>query len=260
MRTNIKDGIKFIQFDIFEEIGINHAVFTRQGGVSKAPFDSLNLGGTVGDDPEHVMENHLRVFRTVKRPFDSRFDVWQVHGKRIICTDSPRPIEQAHLKADGIFTDNPEVTLLMRFADCVPLVFADPIKHVVGVVHAGWQGTVKRIAAEAIEVLKRRYASKPEHLLCAIGPSICKDCYQVSLNTAQQFRDVFGQEATAFIDNRDEGIYLDLWKANQMTLEKAGVKHIERADLCTAHHLEDWYSYRAEKGKTGRFGVVIALK
>ena len=82
----------------------------------------------------------------------------------------------------------------------------------------------------------------------------------MSLNTAQQFRDVFGQEATAFIDNRDEGIYLDLWKANQMTLEKAGVKHIERADLCTAHHLEDWYSYRAEKGKTGRFGVVIALK
>jgi uncharacterized membrane protein len=120
------DGCRYYRFENLPADQVDHAVFTRLGGCSVGAYSALNLGGTVGDNPEAVVENHQRLFEVFGRPYESRFDVWQVHGTTLVYSDRPRPRDHKHQPADGIFTDNPELTLIMRFADCVPLVFYDP--------------------------------------------------------------------------------------------------------------------------------------
>jgi YfiH family protein len=260
MRQFQQDGIVYYKFDSFDDAALDHAIFSRAGGSSQGPYASLNLGGTNGDDPNAVLANHEKLFKVFGRPYSSRFDVWQVHGKTILFGDTPRPPERKHPPADGIFTDKPEVTLIMRFADCVPLVFHDPVQKVVGIVHAGWQGTLLRISAEAVREIHQRYGSLASDLRVGIGPSICGKCYQVGEEVRQQFLKAWGADAAQFFATTDKGIYLDLWGANEWALRQAGVARIENSRFCTAEKLDEWYSYRKEKGITGRFAVVIALK
>jgi len=257
--TISRNGLKYIQFTNLISVGIEHAIFTRLGGVSQAPFSSLNLGGTVGDDPEFVLENHKRVFAAFGRSFKQRYDVWQVHGTDIERANSPRPQNTSHVKADGILTDKPDLTLLMRFADCVPILLADPIKRVVGVVHAGWRGTVNKICAAAVSAMQNWYGCKSENVLAGIGPSICQDCFEVGEDVYGQFRNEFDQSSELILKQQEGKKYINLIRANQITLEQNGVRNIECANICTAHNPDDWYSHRAENGKTGRFAVVIGL-
>ena len=260
MREFEKEGLVYYKFDCFDDTALDHAVFSRKGGSSVGPYASLNLGGTNGDDSSAVLANHEKLFRVFGRPYASRFDVWQVHGTTIVFSDAPRPPEKKHPPADGIFTDKPEVTLIMRFADCVPLVFHDPVQKVVGIVHAGWQGTLLRIGAEAVWAIQERYGSVVSDLRVGLGPSICGKCYQVGEDVRKQFLKAWGAEADQFFTNTESGLYLDLWGANEHVLRQAGVKQIENSGFCTAEKLDAWYSYRKEKGITGRFAVVIALK
>jgi hypothetical protein len=255
-----KNGLRYYQFDIFQGYPLFHAVLTRQGGYSQGEFASLNTGGTVGDDPEAVLKNHQKIYHTFDYPFDSRFDVWQVHGKDVICTDEPRELGTLHTKADGILTQNPDVTLFMRFADCVPILLYDPVKQVIGIAHAGWQGTHKQVARETVEKMVACYGSEPADILAGIGPSICQHCYEVGQEPWDAFRASFGEEqAHRYFERRGGRLYLDLWQANQDVLMAAGVTKIEIAGLCTAEHLDDWYSHRAEKGMTGRFAVLMSI-
>lgn len=253
-----KNGIRYFSFDIFPRT-LTQAVFTRQGGVSPSPWDSLNVGGTVGDDVERVRENRVRSFAALGRTLESLFDVWQVHSADVVYADAPRPMHLDHHKADIILTDKPEVTLYMRFADCVPILFHDPKKGVVGITHAGWMGTVRGACAATVKAMQERYGSKPKDILAAVGPSIGVDHYEVGADVILQVEQAFGPDAKRLIQTRDGKTYLDLWVANRAQLEKSGVEQIEVAGLCTACHLDDWFSHRAEKGKTGRFGALIAL-
>ncbi len=253
------NGVRYYTFDLFPRT-VMQAVFTRQGGVSPAPWDSLNVGGTVGDDRERVQENRVRSFAALGRHIDSLFDVWQVHSAEAVFADAPRPPEVDHAQADIIFTDQPAVTLYMRFADCVPILLHDPEKHVVGLAHAGWLGTVRAASAAAVKAMTQRYGSRPENIQAAIGPSIGVDHYAVRPDVIAKVQQAFGADAQRLIDARDGKTYLDLWAANRLQLEQSGVTQIEVAGICTACHLDDWYSHRAEKGKTGRFGALIALQ
>ncbi len=255
-----KNGLRYFQFESFQNLPVFHAILTRRGGVSQAPFDSLNTGGTVGDDPQAVLTNHERIYDAFGFDFGSRFDVWQVHGDRIICTKLPRGRHEPHPKADGILTDKPDITLFMRFADCVPILLVDPVQHAIGIVHAGWQGTYQRIAQRAVEKMAACFGSRPEMLFAGIGPSICADCYEVGDEVLDAFVSHIGDDALRYFDDRDSRLYLDLWLANRDILEGAGVTQIETAGLCTACHLEDWYSHRAEHGKTGRFAVMMSIE
>lgn len=254
------DGLRYYQFDIFRGQPIFHAVLTRQGGFSQPPYGSLNTGGTVGDDPEDVFENHRQIYNTLGYPFDSRFDVWQVHGTRVVVADAPRPKGKRHTKADSILTNKSNVTLFMRFADCVPILLYDPVKKVIGIAHAGWQGTCQKIAAAAVEKMNERYGSSTSDILAGIGPSICQSCYEVGSEVHGRYKEKFGGDAEAFFHREESRLYLDLWQANQFVLRKAGVGAIEVAGICTACNLEDWYSHRAEGGVTGRFGVLMAIE
>lgn len=251
--------IRYFTFDLFQGYPIIHGLYTRHGGVSPAPFASLNHGGTVGDARPNVVENRRRVFAAMNRPVESIYDVWQVHGTRVICTNSPRPLDAEHVKADAILTNVPEVTLFMRFADCVPVMLYDPVHQVVGIAHAGWRGTVDQIAAVTVERMCEVYGTRPADVLAGIGPSICVDHYEVGPEVIAAARESFGSEAERVIVRRNGATHLDLWEANRLVLERSGVRQIEIAELCTACHLEDWYSHRGENGKTGRFGALICL-
>jgi polyphenol oxidase len=255
-----KQGLRYYQFDIFKGYPIFHAVLTRHGGFSQKPYDTLNTGGTVGDDPKAVLVNHQRIYEVLGYDYQSRFDVWQVHGTDIVCTDSPRNPTLPFTQADGILTANPSVSLFMRFADCVPILLHDPVKKVIGIVHAGWQGTSQKIGKIAVEMMQACYDSVPDNLLAAIGPSICQGCYEVGPEVLQSFTQSLGRKAQEYFKTDGTHFYLDLWAANQDILRMAGVHQIEVSGICTACHLEDWYSHRAENGKTGRFGVFLSLQ
>jgi YfiH family protein len=257
------DGVRYYSFDGLADCGVSQAVFTRQGGVSPAPWAELNLGGTVGDDPQRVTENRSRAFRAVRRSTASIYDVWQVHGKEVVIASAPRQQHTPHLKADAMLTDRSGVTLFMRFADCVPILLCDPARRVVGLVHAGWKGTVQRVGAVAVEAMQARFGSNLADIRAALGPSIAAHHYPIGSDVAAEVKLAFGSNAYALLSVRNgahSGVQFDLWAANQLVLEQAGVRHVEVAGLCTACHLKDWYSHRAEAGKTGRFGVVIALE
>ena len=254
-----KNNIRYFQFENFSDT-ITHAIFTRRGGVSPAPWNSLNVGGSVGDSPANLRENRNRAFTALGRDPESAFDLWQVHGSRAVFASKPRPPDSHEDKGDIIFTDNPEVTLYMRFADCTPLLFCDPTRGIVGIAHAGWQGTVRGVATTAIQAMCEHYGSRPEDIQAGIGPSIGVDHYEVGDDLIQQVRENFGESAESLLPRFGERLHFDMWKANRLQLEKSGVTQIESANICTACHLEDWFSHRAEKGKTGRFAVIIALK
>lgn len=253
-----QNGIRYHTFDLFPP-HIVQGVFTRRGGVSPAPWESLNVGGTVGDERERVQQNRVRSFGALGRRLETMFDVWQVHSADAVFAETPRPPEAPYHKADIIFTDRPDVTLYMRFADCVPILLHDPRRKVVGIAHAGWLGTVRRTAAAAVQAMTEHYGSRAEDIQAAIGPSIGPDHYEVGPDVITRVEESFGAQAAQLIVPRGEKQHLDLWQANRLQLEAAGVKQIEVAGICTACHLEDWFSHRAEKGKTGRFGVLIAL-
>jgi len=244
----------------FETLPVLHGFFTRRGGVSPAPWESLNHGGTVGDIRANVVENRRRVFAAIGRPVESIFDVWQVHSATVVVTDAPRPLDQQHQPADAIITNNPEITLMMRFADCVPVMFYDPKKQVVGIAHAGWQGTVKKIASATVLAMQKHYGCLPDDIWAGIGPSIGPDHYEVGPDVIEQVRQTFGAHSDEILISVNSRTHLNLWLANKIVLNESGVNTVSIAGECTACHLEDWYSHRGEHGKAGRFGAVLALE
>lgn len=259
------DGLSYFVFNHLSSEGVVHGIFTRHGGLSKEPWASLNMGGTVGDDPQCVLENRRRAFQSLGRPVESSFDVWQVHSTRVVSSDAPHPPDQPHIQADAIITNNPDVTLFMRFADCVPIILYDPRQKAIGLVHSGWQGTVEKIVLNAVLEMEKQFSTTPADLLAGIGPSIGPDHYTVGKDVTDRVRKSFGGQSDRVLiieDNAKAGSTekFDLWTANRLLLESCGVRDIEISDICTACHMDDWFSHRAEKGRTGRFGAMIGLK
>jgi YfiH family protein len=254
-----QNGLQYYTFAIFPK-NITQAIFTRRGGVSPRPWDSLNVGSSVGDDIQHVRENRIRSFKAMGRAPESIHDVWQVHSADTVYADAPRPLDTPYQKADILLTDNPQVTLFMRFADCTPILLYDLKKDVIGIVHSGWLGTVRGATRSAVEAMQERYGSNPADILAAIGPSIGPDHYEIGDDVIAQVQDTFGAEAESLFEKHGKSTHFNLWKANQMLLKNSGVNQIEIANICTACHPTDWFSHRGEKGKTGRFGALLALE
>lgn len=262
MRYLSSDGVRFLTADIFEGKNIVHGFFTRHGGVSPAPWASLNMATSVGDSRENVLENRSRALKALSSKPKGIYDVWQVHGNRVVLTRQPRPLGEPHQQADAIITDHPDVMLLMMFADCVPVVFYDPHHHAVGIAHAGWKGTVAKVAQECVFSMKQAFGTQPEDLLVAIGPSICPEHYAVGSEVTHAIKNALGDDSSEVLLQENGMIALDLWRANEIILTQSGVlpHHIQTVEICTAEHTQDWYSHRAEMGKTGRFATMIGLK
>ncbi|MBN2555410.1 MAG: peptidoglycan editing factor PgeF [Anaerolineales bacterium] len=249
---------RFFNFDSLMLPGTKHAVFTRHGGVSPAPWDSLNFGSIVGDSQARVHQNLLRALSALEIAPSSVYDVRQIHSNLVVEAVSGRNNAPPQ-HADAILTRARGVTLLMRFADCVPILLLDPVIGVIGIAHAGWQGTVKNVVGAAVNQMKAHYGVDPANILAGIGPSICQDHYQVGQNVIDAVQARFGDDAEALLDVRESGCYFDLWSANRALLEQSGVCSIEVAGICTACSPEDWFSHRASGGTTGRFAALITF-
>ena len=258
MIFNRRGNIGYYSFNNFEPL--KHGIFTRSGGISPKPWNSLNLGGTNGDDKKNVIENRKRIFDLFSLPVESIFDSWQVHGTHVICTNAPRALDAPHQPADSILTSNPDVTLFMRFADCVPLFFWDPVQNVIGIAHAGWKGTVNHIGKVTVLSMHENHGSKAEDIVVGIGPSIGPDHYEIGSDLADRVKREFPEVWKDLLTSHSGRLYLDLWKANQYDLEKCSVSVIESAGICTACHTDEFFSHRIENGKTGRFGALLSLR
>jgi hypothetical protein len=254
-------ALRYFTFENLNNQPVTHAVFTRHGGVSEGAYAELNVGATVGDEATRVEKNLQLAFSAVDRPRQSIFDSWLVHGTHVLVANEPRPVEWAKpLQADIIITNKPEVTLFMRYADCVPIIFYDPAHQAIGLAHAGWRGTVAKVAEKAVEAMQTDYGSRPEDMTACIGPAICSEHYEVGEDVVGQARAAFGDDAETLLPRANGSVHFDLVGANRLTLQQAGIRNIEISGLCTAADTANWFSHRASGGRTGRFGALIALK
>ncbi len=263
MQRVTQDGLVYYQFGQFQPYpDLVHGVFTRLGGTSHEPFDSLNVGMTVGDDMANVQANRGRMARSLGiRDKDVR-STWQVHGADVVVVRDRSAQSWPLPQADGIITQERNLPLAMRFADCAPLVFFDPIQKVIGLAHAGWRGTLAGIGPATIKTMEGAFGSRPADICVGIGPAIGPCCYEVGPEVIDQFGEQFGtlEGLVHRHAKNDQRPHLDLWAANAIALRRAGVQQIEIAGICTASTTNEFFSHRAAGGKTGRFGVLIMLR
>ena len=238
-----------------------HGIFTRHGGVSPAPWQSLNLGASVGDAPAAVAENHRRLLAHFGLEGAAVSTLWLVHGADVIRLDAAPKPGAALPKADAMVTDQPHIPLLLRFADCVPLLFYDPERPAIGMAHAGWRGTAQGVAARTIQAMQQAYRCQPRSIQALVGPSICASCYEVGEDVMEAMRKRFAAESLAecAVATADGRWLLDLPALNRLDLQNAGLVQIHDAAICTACRCDDFYSHRAEGGRTGRFGALLSL-
>jgi YfiH family protein len=254
------NGLCYYQFESFSSDWISHGIFTRLGGVSRKPFNSLNLSISVPDNEKAVMENRRRFYQVFNVDRTQAARVVQVHGARVDRVDTTNRMKTLP-GTDGIVTDTIDVPLVMAFADCVPVMLFDPVVRAVGMVHAGWRGTVAGVCQAAIKCMVESFGSRPGDIQAAIGPSIGPCCYEVGPDLVDAVSDSDALNGTEglFQPGKTHRLHFDQWAANERALRQAGVEKIERSDLCTACHVDEFYSHRAENGKTGRFGALIMI-
>lgn len=259
-----RGGVVFYQFDGLKDASsVDQAIFTRLGGVSRGPYTSLNLGHTVGDDLNAVAANHRRALAVVGWRRQDVAACYQVHSAQVGVvglTDRGR----VRPETDALLTDQPGVLLMQRFADCVPVTLFDHRRRIVGLAHAGWRGIVAGVLPATIASLTATFGSHPADLWVGIGPAIGPCCYEVGPEVIARVSAALNvdpaAEANPVVRQVNGRAHLDLWAAVRRQLEAASVGQIEMAKICTACRVHEWFSHRAEKGKTGRFGAIIGLR
>jgi len=234
---------------------------TRRGGVSSESYCCLNLGSGGGDSPEKVDRNLDLLCAAVDMSRESLVRMDQVHSDSVHVLRSPDE-EMPDGGHDATVTDVPGVALGVLVADCVPILLHDPVKRVVGAVHAGWKGTVAGVAAKAVKTMAREYGSSPRDILAAIGPAIGPCCYEVDERVIRPLGERFGDIKDLVTEKGGGKWLLDLWKANTVLLTGAGLvpDNIASMGLCTSCNNEMFYSYRRDGRKTGRMMGLVMLE
>jgi polyphenol oxidase len=250
--------------------GIVHAFSTRQGGVSRPPFATLNLGQSVGDEPAVVEENRRRFFGAFGIDLGRVVRAWQAHGDGVLRVDAgltgragfPRCLLDERAKFDALITHLPGLALVVSTADCLPILIHDPVRRAVAAVHAGWRGTTKLIAARALTAMREAYGTDPSDCQAAIGPGIRGCCFEVDTAVTDAMAAALPNWEAHARANRPGHWLLDLAEINRAILEAAGVRtdRIEDVGLCTSCRNDLFFSHRAEKGRTGRMMNFILLK
>ncbi|NLP34705.1 MAG: peptidoglycan editing factor PgeF [Clostridiales bacterium] len=265
--------VPYITFPVLSDIPfIQHGFSTRLGGVSSGNFATMNLGSDAvpdGDTTENIKENFCRIANCIGFDPQSIVVSKQVHKTNILRVDDKdrgKGIwkERDYDEIDGLITNTPNVTLVTKYADCVPLFFVDTKMKTIGLTHSGWRGTVMKIGKITVDRMQEEFGSNPEDIIAVIGPSICKDCYEIGHEVATEFQKVFSQnELNDILYDKGNGKYLcDLWAANRSVLSEAGLRkeNIHTSQVCTACNSDLLFSHRKTGGKRGSLAAFLALK
>ncbi len=261
-----ENGIRYGQFSHFPDF-VTQAVSTRIGGYSLN--GDLNLTLHTGDDTDHVIQNRRKFCHAVGLSDKQIVTPQQVHGEQIVyvteedCGRGAWSYDDAIPDCDALITDRPNVALFLCFADCVPILLVDPVNRAIGLSHAGWKGTAKKIGQKTLLQMQARFGTRPQDCLVGIAPSIGECCYEVDDHVVNEFCKEYSSLDTFLTPSIEQGKYhLNLWQANRLQLEEIGVPsdNIVSADICTSCNADILFSYRAEHGKTGRIAAVLALK
>ena len=264
-----KEKLPLLQFPLLNEMGIvQNAFTTRAGGVSEGIFASLNLSFTRGDDPDAVKENYRRVAAAFGKDLTDIVCSDQTHTTNVrrvdrSCGGYGVTKERPYTDVDGLVTNEPGLILATFYADCVPLYFVDPVHKAIGLSHSGWRGTVARMGQATLDKMKAEFGTDPADVYATIGPSICQDCYEVSEDVADAFKEAFaGHEDEILLDKGNGKYQLDLWKSNEIVMTDAGVKreHLAVTNICTCCNERLLFSHRASKGKRGNLGAFLMIK
>jgi polyphenol oxidase len=250
-----RGAIEYLESTELNALGlVVHAFCTRRGGVSEGPFSSLNAGFLVGDRKEDVLLNLDLVSDAFAIPRERLVLMKQVHGTRIRVIDGDGPSVGILPECDGLITARPGVALAIRTADCVPLFFVDPVRHVIGVAHGGWRGTADGIASRMVDLFGERFSSQIGDIRVAVGPAIGPCCYQVDAPVHAAFSSRNDAEGILQPCREDGRWMLDLALANRLQLQDRGVPagNILVPGLCTSCRQDLFFSHRASRGRTGR--------
>lgn len=274
MEQRMNDGMEYLVFPELEKTGIvSHLFSTRLGGVSRGCYGESNFSYTRGDLREAVDENYRRVAQILGhgRTLDDFVSTYQTHTTNVrLVTEEDRGKgtvrQRDYTDTDGLITDVPGIILVTYHADCTPLYFVDPVHRAIGLSHSGWKGTAGRMGQKTLEAMNRAFGTRPEDCICGIGPSICGDCYEIGEDVAQIFRDSFADtdllQKQILRAKGNKKYLLNLWQANRMILENAGVPsaQISVTDICTCCNPEYLFSHRKAHEKRGNLAAFLTLK
>lgn len=265
--------VPLIESPLLQEIrGLRHGFSTRKGGVSKEHLSSLNLGFNLGDEREKVLENFRilgSLFEAKPEDFVLTQQTHSVNVRHVGREDRGKGIfrERDYTDVDALMTDEEGVILSAFSADCVPILFYDKGHRAIASCHSGWRGTHGRILARVIEAMQREFSSKPEEIYIAIGPSICKNCYEVSEDVGEAFLGAFPalremtKNASPIERVSEEKFHIDLWELNRwIALENSiPAENISVSGYCTMERPDLFFSHRYSQGKRGVQGAFIGL-
>lgn len=260
--------VPLLHFPLLEKTGIVKEGFsTRAGGVSQGIFSTMNLSFTRGDERSAVEENYRRIAQALEVEYGNFVCSDQTHTTNVMKVtrkDAGNGVtgEREYHDIDGLITNEPGLVLTTFYADCVPLYFVDPVHRAIGLSHSGWRGTVNRMGKVTIDRMREEYGTNPADLICAVGPSICQDCYEVSGDVTEQFAAAFpGNESELFYRKANGKYQLDLWKANELVLLEAGIEpeHLAVTDICTCCNPQNLFSHRASHGRRGNLAAFLSL-
>lgn len=226
-------------------ITCTHGFSTREGGVSKAPFDSLNLGGSE-DEPSSILANRKKALDNLNLSINNLAYLKQIHSSIV------NVAKVGQQEGDALVTDKKNLVLAISIADCYPLLFHDPVNNVIGGAHAGWRGTVAKIAKNTILEMQK-LGAKAENIKVAIGQGICQNNFEVGNEVIEQFEKA-GFPASCWKENK-----IDLIACNKFVLLQNGIKEENTWSMNRCTFENDFFSYRRDKGKTGRMWAVISL-
>ena len=259
-----RGDIEIGYFPALEQYGVVHGFTLRHHGQSDIVKGTLNMALHVGDDRQKVLANRAKVAKALGYRPEKATTCAQVHGNRVVVV-TPALVGRGALDyadtiqdTDGLVTEEANVPLMLFYADCVPVMLVDTKSTAFALVHAGWRGAVSKIGAIALQTMEQNFGTRPGNVMAAIGPSIGPCCYEVDENVlkkAPDFKECFAPTGPGHW-------HLNLWQVNRLQLERAGVPsdHILDSSYCTKDHVEQYFSYRAEQGKTGRMAAVIYRK
>ena len=262
--------VLYLSYPLLEQTGIvNHGFSTRIGGVSEGIFSSMNLSFSRGDDEASVRENFKRMAEAIGVEPNSLIFAAQTHTtnvRKVTAGDKGKGILYPldYQDVDGLITNEHGICLTTFYADCVPLFFIDPVHKAIGLSHSGWRGTVGKMGQETLRRMKEEYGTDAKDVIAAVGPSICQDCYEVSEDVIDKFKEAFDEKywSELFYKKENNKFQLNLWKANEIILLEAGVhrENIAVTNVCTNCNSDVLFSHRATKGQRGSLAAFMALK